>query len=307
MKGISISEVLMYIIAVVIIVGLTFYFAFFLNVSASASMASENYLLFLNSLYLNRINYCTYLATNDSNYLFYFVRDMNISNIKELPDYIKNCFSRVIENVNILKGNYSVNSDEDLKRLSEEICGYDSDNFKNIIKNEYENCIILIYQTKEMSTVPIFAYINTSSNNVSWILEPAKALLEQEKTSEYTEDWNKKVLMVLFPPGYLLYRWVQEYHENQLIQSLEKNAESLVSCTADRSYSIVPAFALQSLVVDTNRNLYVLSVMQFSKTKNLGERVVVVNLTSRNVTGDFDIGKLKGYCSQEEIPIISGP
>jgi len=293
MKGISISEVLMYIIAVVIIVGLTFYFAFFLNVTASTGMASESYLLFLNSLYLNRINYCTYLATKDSNYLFYMFRDMDISSINGLSDYIKNCFSKVETKVNLLEGNYSVNSDNDLDRLSKDICGYDDSSFKSSIRNEYKDCLILIYKNVKMSTVPIFAYIDIRSNKVGWIIEPAKALFEQEEASKdwWTKIWETAVNVITFG----IYGLVKEYYENQLINSLENNAKSFVSCDADKSYSIVPSFALQSLVVDTNRNLYVLSVLQFSKSEKEGESAVIVNLTNKS-TNTTDINKLKAYC-----------
>jgi len=304
MKGISISEVLMYVIAVVIIVGLTFYFAFFLNVSASASMSSETYLLFLNSLYLNRINYCTYLATNDPNYLFYFVRDMDISNIEGLSDYIKYCFSRVVENVSIPEGNYSVDSDEDLNKLSEKVCG-GSGRLKSSIRDECKNCIIVVLRINEMSTVPVFAYIKIGSDDINWIIEPAKALFEQEKTDK---DWNqeflKNVIKFIFPPAYFawwLYEKYQEYQELKLIEALEKNANSFVDCMASgsKSYSIVPTFALQELVVDMNRDLYVLAVMQFSKTKYLGRSIVIYNLTSRNVT-PMSEDEFKGrYCRQQ--------
>jgi len=281
MRGISVSEVLMYIIAVVIIVGLTFYFAFFLNVSASASMSSEAYLLFLNSLYLNRINYCTYLATNDPNYLFYFVRGMDVSNIK---DYIKNCFSRVMENVSIPEGNYSVNSNEDLNKLSEKVCG-GSGKLKSNIRDECKNCIIVVLRVNEMSTVPVFAYIKIGSDDINWIIEPAKALFEQEKADK---DWITKLLENIgkYSIVYLFWKLYETYQELKLIEALEKNANSFVDCMASgsRPYSIVPAFAVQELVVDMNRDLYVLAAMQFSKTKYLGRSIVIYNLTSRNVT-----------------------
>jgi len=278
----------MYIIAAVMIVGLTFYLAFFLNVTASAEMSSEHYLLFLNSLYLNRINYCTYLATGDSNYLFYMIRDMNVSSDPYIANYIGNCFSKVETHFDLLEGNYSTNSNEDLERLSEYICGYDDPNFESSIEEEYNNSIILIYEHLNISTVPIFAYLDIRSGNIGWILEPAEALLG------YEIILNNSVNVSTF--GIYIHIQDIEYYENQLSQNLENTTESFLSCNASKSYSILSAFALQDLVVDTNRNLYVLSVLQFSKTKNSGESVVIDNLTSGNIS-EVSESELESYCS----------
>lgn len=278
----------MYIIAAVMIVGLTFYLAFFLNVTASAEMSSEHYLLFLNSLYLNRINYCTYLATGDSNYLFYMIRDMNVSSDPYIANYIGNCFSKVETHFDLLEGNYSTNSNEDLERLSEYICGYDDPNFESSIEEEYNNSIILIYEHLNISTVPIFAYLDIRSGNIGWILEPAEALLG------YEIILNNSVNVSTF--GIYIHIQDIEYYENQLIQNLENTTESFLSCNASKSYSILSAFALQDLVVDTNRNLYVLSVLQFSKTKNSRESVVIDNLTSGNIS-EVSESELESYCS----------
>jgi len=303
MRGISITDILMYIIATVVIVGFAFYLALFLNVTASVSLSSEDYLLFLNSLYLSRINYCMYLATNDSNYLFYFVKDMNVSSSKEISNYLKDCFSRVISNVSILVGNYSTKSDEDLKRLSEYVCMYEDPNFIADIKSAYKDSVILIYQPKQISTVPVFAYINISNySKIGWIMEPAIFLLEQEG---YSGDIIFKILggisNIIVPGTSSIWKNIEDYIRNKIIEGIRKNAENSINCKVGNGYSILPMFSIQTMVVDTQRNLYVLSVHQFSMVKNLGEETALIvdnNGNIKNVT----ISELARACTYVNIP-----
>jgi len=293
MRGISITDILMYIIATVVIVGLAFYFALFLDITLSMSLSSEDYLLFLNSLYLNRINYCIYLATNDSTYLFYFVKDMNISSSSEISNYLRDCFSRVISNVSMLEGNYSTSSDEDLRRLSEYVCLFEDPNFIDYVKNTYKNSIILIYQPKQISTVPVFAYINVSNySKIGWIMEPAIFLLEQEG---YSGDIIFKILgrvsNVIVPGTSSIWKNIEDYIRNKIIEGIKNSTETSINCKVGSGYSILPMFSLQTMVVDTQRNLYVLSVHQFSMVKNLGEETVIIL--------DRNTGKIKNTTISE--------
>jgi len=302
MRGISITDILMYIIATVVIVGLAFYLAFFLDVTVSVSLSSEDYLLFLNSLYLNRINYCIYLATNDSTYLFYFVKDMNVSSSKEISNYLKDCFSRVISNVSILEGNYSTNSDEDLRKLSEYVCLSEDPNFISYIKSTYKNSIILIYQPKQISTVPVFAYINVSNySKIGWIMEPAIFLLEQEG---YSGDIIFKILggisNVIIPGTSSIWKDIEDYIRNKIIESIENSAGNSINCKNGNGYSILPMFSLQTMVVDTQRNLYVLSIHQFSMVKNLGEETVLIIDNTGNIK-NTTISELVTACTSINI------
>jgi len=299
MRGISITDILMYIMAMVIIIGVSIYLIFFFDVTVSMSLSSENYLLFLNSLYLNRINYCIYLATKDPTYLFYFVRDMNISSSKDVSNYLKDCFSRVISNVSILVGNYSTDSDEDLKRLSEYVCSSEDPNFINYVKNTYKNSVILIYQPKQISTVPVFAYINISNTDqIGWITEPAILLLEQEG---YGGSMIFKILSgvssIIIPGISFIWRDLEDYIKNKIIEDISNSAESFINCKASEGYSILPMFSLQTMVVDTYRNLYVLSVHQFSMVKNLGKETVIIFDRNTGKTSSTTISELAKACS----------
>jgi len=293
MRGISISDIVLYIIATVVIVGLSFYFAFFISAQYSVSLNSDTYLLFLNSLYSYRINYCLYNITSNPTYLFFFLKDMDFSNIKG----IHNCFSKVITNVRVLEGNYSTYSDDDLKRLSLSICGQEDSNFISFIENNYKNCDILIYREKNISSVPIFSYYDIYNSKLGWITETARSLLDQEESQKgFLEGLLENIFKVVSPIGYLAYEYLKDYYKNLLFESLKTSSETFISCNLDREYSIFPLYSVQNLVVDTNRRLYVLSTMHFSKVKSSGNYIImIVNHTNRKI--DFiSLSSLRSGC-----------
>lgn len=77
MRSLSIYSIFEYVIAVVILIFELYLFVSFYRVTIEGAAQNPTYLLLVNNLMIDRLNYCTYLQTNDSNMLFYVPPDAN--------------------------------------------------------------------------------------------------------------------------------------------------------------------------------------------------------------------------------------
>ncbi len=272
MRSIAIYDVLLYVITAVVVIGLSFYFTMLIRATYSVSLDSNTYLLFLNSLYASRLNYCIYTVTHDPKYLFYLDKDIDTSNIPK--EALEKCFSKVTLNTVIILGNFSLSNEKDLERLSQFVCNEVSESFIEEIKNEYKGGFIAIYQPKEVSTVPIFLFYNPFTNEKKWIFTPVYTLFSQEKGG-----WVEGIANFFRNLG--SYIITGRSAEENLMLDLRQNANQFINCKLDKEYAVFPMYAIQALVVDTNRNLYIETTLQFIKVKNSGDKIVVVGVPAQ--------------------------
>lgn len=145
-KGVSITTPIEYIIAIIILLVELFIFVSFFRAIISNSVQNPSYLLFLNQLYFERLNYCTYIITNDTDFLFYIPNKAN---------YTEEFINRFGDRYNDYLGEYSY-------------CFspiYTS--FSNTTKFSIENGVAK-YEAIEYKiiTVPIFAFYGVNNNNI---------------------------------------------------------------------------------------------------------------------------------------------
>ncbi|MEM0325103.1 MAG: hypothetical protein QXW35_04330 [Candidatus Aenigmatarchaeota archaeon] len=161
-RCLSISDIIQYLVAILVIVAMAFYFAFLIRSQYSVDFDKTSYLLFLNSIYLDRLKYCTYLYKNDSNYLFYINENINFSDIP-LEVFLK-CFDKISTEVRILSKNETT-SDR----------------------------IMLEYFIFNIETVPVFLFYDIFNDERKWFVESARNLISGVSSNNFENFINLKI------------------------------------------------------------------------------------------------------------------
>lgn len=239
-KSLSFTDIILYLVSVFVILGVSMYLSIFIQTENQQFFDMTSYSTFLNTIYASRLYYCLYEETKDPYLLFYFP-----AGIDKINSYssIEKCYSIITTNIMELVENQSS-----------------------------KDSIVLKYNIRNLSEIPIFAFLDLKTGNKIWI----KSYIDQLFIDERKNDiWNKIVDSIFpFP------RIIDTINKFITKIELELNPEYLLSCNTDRSYYISTVFTLPFLSVDTKRNLYSVNVYKFVKIRGKECKKIVISYTT---------------------------
>lgn len=225
-KSLSFTDIILYLISTFVILGMSIFLSVFFQTESQIYFDSASYGAFLNTIYISRLYYCLYEETKNPYILFYFPRD-----IEKINSYssLEKCFSTI------------------------------SINYKDLFENQSsDNKIILKYNIRNLSEVPIFLFYNVKNKSKIWVKDQAKQLFFDEQ-----KDIWSTFLDIIFP----IPKIIDTINKFTTKIELESNPENLIKCDSDKSYYISSIFTLPFLSIDTKRNLYSVNVYKFIRVR----------------------------------------
>lgn len=90
MRSFSLKDIVEYIIGAVIIIAALLFILIYYAMNLTESFSQQSYQIFVNTLLLNRLQYCLYEATGNPYYLFYAP---NISVLYQYDNQISQCYT----------------------------------------------------------------------------------------------------------------------------------------------------------------------------------------------------------------------
>ncbi|MGC9132915.1 MAG: hypothetical protein ACP5GJ_00715 [Nanopusillaceae archaeon] len=151
MKGLSLKDIIEYIVSAVIIIIYTLLILFFYGIYETESYSLQSYEIFTEALLVDRLNYCLYQYTGNPYYLFYSPTN---STLYEYWDNLSNCYMNLSGYFEIPVENYS-NADCSSAGIK--------------INNNIVSCEAIEYANISYKSVPYFIFYNLNDLTKSYV------------------------------------------------------------------------------------------------------------------------------------------
>ncbi|MEM0379196.1 MAG: hypothetical protein QXG71_00295 [Nanopusillaceae archaeon] len=257
-KSLSFTDIILYLISIFSVVGVAIYLSAFFQVENQVLFDTNSYGYFLNTIYVQRLYYCIYDEIKDPYYLFYFPAE-----IEKINDYssLKNCFTII------------------------------SNEYKELLENKTEiDSIIIKYNIRNVSEVPIFLFYDLKNKRKIWIKEHGKDLFYDEQKN----IWNS-FLDYINPINWFM-KNIELMDKAISMLEYESNIENLLSCDTDRTYYISTIMSLPILAINTKRELYAINTYKFIRIRGKECKKVIYTFIKNPETGKRTIEVKEEKC-----------
>ncbi|MEM4588032.1 MAG: hypothetical protein QXW13_00725 [Nanopusillaceae archaeon] len=246
-KSLSFTDIILYLISIFAIVGMAMYLSVFFQVDHQILFDTASYGYFLNTIYVQRLYYCIYDEVNNPYYLFYVPAEVEkINNYNSLS----RCFTII------------------------------SNQYREVLENITEkDRIIIKYNLRNISEVPIFLFYDVKNKKKIWIKEHGKDLFYDERKNIWDSFLDYMITINWFKKGIELMGKVRTMIE------YESNIENLLSCGTDRTYYISTVMSLPVLTINTKRELYSVNTYKFVRIRGKECKKVTYTFTRDPQTG----------------------